>query len=972
MALIVAGFQALLGYLGVYGAAATVISYTLTAATLYSAMAYQQAQAKKAARALASSLDQGRSVMSRDPIAPRRLIYGQIPVSGPLAFMGTSGTSNEYLHLVIMLAGHECQELGTVYFDGVEVPLDGGGDATGTFAGYAHIDKHLGTASQAADAGLIAAFPGSWTSAHQLKGIAYLHARLKYSSTIFPNGIPTITCMVKGAKVYDPRAGGQSSSDPSTWAWSANAALCLAHYFNDSKFGKGIPWSRINTTALSEAAGICDETVVLADDSTEARYTCNGTVTSDQDPDTVIPELSDAMAGCVVDTGGVWSIHAGAYRTSTLTLTDDDLVGAIQVQVRQSRRDTYNGVKGTYIAPINQWQPADFPVIKNDTYQAQDGGIRLWKDVTYNFTTSYATAQRLAKIDVERGRQQIVVTGEWSLKAMQAMPGDVVCITRAVLGWTAKEFEVVEWTRTEKSDKNGPVLSVSMTLRETASGVWDWNNGEETTVDLAPNSSLISSYPVQSSWFNVIFKQSYAQPDTPTGDSPEGWSDGPDASNDPPWWYSVGLMDDSNHLIGVWTDPVQIVGAFTQAQYSVDGASWHDVYNEGVDLYIRVNTGSGWSSGVRFIGEDGQNGEPGDDAVAYWLVVPTAAVVKSATGALTPATLAIGSMAQSGLNTPVAYAGRFKIYEDSTLKYTSSSDESSKTYTPSSSAFSTIKVELYRSGGTTSILDWEIVPQVGDGTAVVGTLNNDTQSIPCAADGSNGNYTGAVTEMYVYIGGTDDSANWTFSASPSSGVSGTSSGSPANRIYTVTGMSVDAGYVDIMASRSGYASVTKRFSLSKAKAGAAGQNGSNGSNGTNAPPLEIEFSSDNANWHYPATTGDCWFRTSSDGGVTWTSGVYFVGPQGPKGDPGSAGGDATLPDYTNDGSTSVGVHKPAGAGSGYSVNCRIGSGAWMGFAYEFPFTLVMSSKSQTFDCIASDTGCTPSDMDTESWNSLFL
>ena len=96
------------------------------------------------------------------------------------------------------------------------------------------------------------------------------------------------------------------------------------------------------------------------------------------------------------------------------------------------------------------------------------------------------------------------------------------------------------------------------------------------------------------------------------------------------------------------------------------------------------------------------------------------------------------------------------------------------------------------------------------------------------------------------------------------------------------------------------------------------------------------------------------------------------GPKAPRAILGARGGAATLPDYTNDGSTSVGVHKPAGAGSGYSVNCRIGSGAWMGFAYEFPFTLVMSSKSQTFDCIASDTGCTPSDMDTESWNSLFL
>jgi hypothetical protein len=228
------------------------------------------------------------------------------------------------------------------------------------------------------------------------------------------------------------------------------------------------------------------------DASTEARYEINGVVNADSDPDASLAELESAMAGCVCDPGGKWSIRAGSYRTPTVDFTDSDFAdtGDVEVTPRQSRQDTFNGVRGQFISPINQWSPADFPVVKNDTYKGWDGGIRLWKDVVYNFTTSSAMAQRLAKIDLERGRQQIVVSADFKLKAMRCQPGDVITLTRSSTGWTAKPFEVVEWALKMVDQNGGPVLVVNLILRETASGVWDWNDGEETEVDLAPNTDF--------------------------------------------------------------------------------------------------------------------------------------------------------------------------------------------------------------------------------------------------------------------------------------------------------------------------------------------------------------------------------------------------------------------------------------------------------------------------------------------------
>jgi len=528
---------------------ANVIGY---AAFIGGSIAYSSSQNAKLRRAMNNaSLDQGRAVMVRDPLAARRLIYGRCRVSGTIVFLHTTGAKNQYLHLVVVLAGHEVDAITDIYFNDELVELNGSNVPTGKYATVALINKHRGDAGATADADLVAECGGLWTTDHKLSGCAYLAIKLLWSPDLFPNGLPTISAIVRGKKVYDPRT--------TTTAWSENVALCVADYLTDATFGKGIAYARIVEADLIEAANICDEavgldatlsktgnmvsgnrhigcasctgilpgykvagtgiptgTVVVSVDTsgtfftvdqdptatnaavaltigdTEARYSCNGTITSDQRPADILQDLAGAMAGHIVDTGGKWTVRAGAWRTPALTLTDGDLSGSFSVQPRQSRQDTFNGVKGVFISPANDWAPADFPAIKNDTYMADDGGLRLWRDVQYNFTTSPAMAQRLAKIELERGRQQITCTGTYMLKAMQCMPGDVIAVTRSRLGWSSKYFEVVDW----EFKQTGETLGVVLNLRETASGVWDWADGEETTIDLAPNSNLPDPFTV--------------------------------------------------------------------------------------------------------------------------------------------------------------------------------------------------------------------------------------------------------------------------------------------------------------------------------------------------------------------------------------------------------------------------------------------------------------------------------------------
>ena len=109
---------------------------------------------------------------------------------------------------------------------------------------------------------------------------------------------------------------------------------------------------------------------------------------------------------------------------------------------------------------------------------------------------------------------------------------------------------------------------------------------------------------------------------------------------------------------------------------------------------------------------------------------------------------------------------------------------------------------------------------VDGSNSVSAFLTNDSHSIPTDSNGNNPNFSGASSSIYIYNGGIDDTANWTISFIES-GVSGTKSGST----YTVTGISVDSGYVDFIANRTGYSQITKRFDVKKQKAGTSGSNG---------------------------------------------------------------------------------------------------------------------------------------------------
>jgi hypothetical protein len=451
-----------------------------------------------AAQSLAKTPDQvidyqDKTVTTKQATSPRAVIYGQTRVGGTIVYMETT-ESNKYLHLVIAFAGHEVSAFdnngtdGIVYFneESVAYSLSTGLVSSGSYSGKAKIQVKLGTDNQTVFSDLDSAST-LWTSNHRLRGIACAYIRLEYDANVYMNGIPNISFKINGKKVYDPRTA--------TTVFSQNPALCLADYLCDTRYGLGADYAtEIDETALTAAANICDQNITLAAGGTEKRYSLNGTFDTSVAPETVISDMLSAMSGKLVFTNGKWTILAGAYNSPSLTFDEDDLRSGLKIQSLVSRRELFNGVKGTFTSSADNYIASDFPPVISSTYIAQDNDEEILKNIQLPFTTSPSRAQRLAKIELLKARQQISLVLPLKLIGLKANVGDVVEVRNTRLGWTPKNFEVVSSTVIFDND----TIGVDLELRETNADIYNWSTSEESTYDASPNTNLPNPFNVGS------------------------------------------------------------------------------------------------------------------------------------------------------------------------------------------------------------------------------------------------------------------------------------------------------------------------------------------------------------------------------------------------------------------------------------------------------------------------------------------
>lgn len=106
-------------------------------------------------------------------------------------------------------------------------------------------------------------------------------------------------------------------------------------------------------------------------------------------------------------------------------------------------------------------------------------------------------------------------------------------------------------------------------------------------------------------------------------------------------------------------------------------------------------------------------------------------------------------------------------------------------------------------------------------------LSNEFQSIPVDSDGNYAAFPARVTTRPIVMYGSQNiTSECSYTISKSDNVTG--EWDDTSKIYTVTGLSADTGWVDIQATYINTLVITKRFSLAKQYAGRQGENGEAG------------------------------------------------------------------------------------------------------------------------------------------------
>lgn len=271
-------------------------------------------------------------------------------------------------------------------------------------------------------------------------------------------------------------------------------------------FGVTSPLGKLASSLANARAGIAvnyadaGSGIQTMTQTGQPQFLCNGSFTTDQAPVNILQTLLTSMGGSgarAIWISGAWVLRAAAFRTPTVTLTENDVrKDGFKVLTTVSRRESYNSIKGVFSSPANNWQPSDFPAYSDPTYLAADNNQPSWFDLNLPFTIDPTAAQRIARMELNRSRREITIAQyPCKLTGYQVQAGDTVMITNSRLGWSSKVFDVVNAQLVMEQDQGGGmVIGCDLALREIDANAFVWAPSNAQGSKAATRSTLPSAF----------------------------------------------------------------------------------------------------------------------------------------------------------------------------------------------------------------------------------------------------------------------------------------------------------------------------------------------------------------------------------------------------------------------------------------------------------------------------------------------
>lgn len=235
------------------------------------------------------------------------------------------------------------------------------------------------------------------------------------------NGNPSVSCFVKGRKVYDTRTGETK--------YSTNPAMCLRDFILSKRFGLGkwITSENIDEDSFKEVADYCDEIITYKGSSGETisckRYELNIVIDQKQSALDWISDILGNFCGFLVCSQDKLFLRIEKPENVVYKFNDSNSSDLSVAPLALD--DTPNRYSITFIDPLNNWNSVE--AIVEDFADQKNRGKIIEKSVSLEGTTSQNQALRLARF--YRDYNAIcfkTISFKTGQQAMHLEPGDII------------------------------------------------------------------------------------------------------------------------------------------------------------------------------------------------------------------------------------------------------------------------------------------------------------------------------------------------------------------------------------------------------------------------------------------------------------------------------------------------------------------------------------------------------------------
>jgi hypothetical protein len=252
---------------------------------------------------------------------------------------------------------------------------------------------------------------------------------------------------------------------------------CFLDYMTSTRYGAAIPLTQINTASLTALNTYGNEVVTFHEydgtTATQARFKFDGVIDTTQ---TIMQNLQimSACCDCLLRYNEIkseWGVVIQKDSTTiAMDINDTNMVSSISVSPMDVS-NSYNIVECKYPdgTAKDSFNSVTYDLAQIDPSLLFNNEPVNKQSINLNLVNNDVRVQLLANRFLKAAREDLQIQCQTNYSGIQLEAGDIVAVTNANYGWTAKPFRVIKVTEIYGSDGN---ITAQLNLTEYNSAVY--------------------------------------------------------------------------------------------------------------------------------------------------------------------------------------------------------------------------------------------------------------------------------------------------------------------------------------------------------------------------------------------------------------------------------------------------------------------------------------------------------------------